>query len=159
MRDVVVGRPAVVLRIVDVGQRHIAVVVGIEVDGLAVGIRVQHREVVREPALELDQQGVVVERAFALHLANRPKCRRNPRVWTIDVRVSHPDDRRGLVRVAFVKHLPALRPDVRHLQHVVREEGPLNVEVPLTRVRVAEIDIKDGSRVASRRPTGIDPRR
>ena len=105
VRDVVVGRPAVVLRIVDVGQRHEAIVVGIEVDGLAVGVRVEHREIVRESPLELHEQRVVVERAPGLHLTDRAKGRRERGIGSIDVRVGHPDDRPRLVRVALDQHL------------------------------------------------------
>ena len=64
----------------------------------------------------------------------------------VHVRVADADDRGRLVDVDLQDHLPALRPDVRGLDHVVRAEAALDVEVPLPRVGVAEVDVEDRAR-------------
>ncbi len=59
-----------------------AVVVGVVVLRLGEGVRGQQREAVREAPLELGEQGVVVEEAATLHLADGAQRRRERRERT-----------------------------------------------------------------------------
>src|SRR5207344_3606645 len=108
-----------------IGQRDGTVVVGVQVDRLPIGVRVQEGEVVRESTLKLHEQPVVVERTFALDLADRAQGWRELYERTVHVGVGHPYDRWRLVRVSLDQHLPALRADVGDLYHVVRRQGLL----------------------------------
>ena len=119
-RDVVVGRAAVVLGIEDVRQRDRAVVVGVQVDGAAERVRVQEREVVGRPALELHQQAVILEVAGARQGADGAQRRRHRGERPVDVLIGHADARRRLVEVDLEGGILGARAGVGRLDHVVR---------------------------------------
>ena len=157
--DVVVRGTAVVGGVVDVRQGHAAVVVGVEVHGLAVGVRVQEREPVREPPLELHQQRVVVQEARAAdlaHVAEQPGRRAMKGRLTSALR--HAEDGRRLVRVHLDQHVASARAHVGDLDHVVPSELLLDVQVEVRGVGVAEVDVEDGAGAAGGR-TRSDRRR
>ena len=156
MRDVVVGRPAVVLGVEDVGERHRAVVVRVEIDRAAESVRVQERDVVRRAALELDQQAVVLDVAAARQRADRAQRRRDSRVRAVDVLIGDAERRARLIQVRLQRRVHGARPGVRRLHHVVRSELPLHVHVEVVRVRVAEVGEERRARRAGRRELGMN---
>ena len=104
---------------------------------------------VRQPALELDQQPVVFHVARALE---RPQCRQSgidSEKRPIDVRVRHAERGRRLIEIRLERHVPALRSGVCDLDHVVVAELALHVDVVVVRVGVTEIYVERGARLAS----------
>ena len=155
VRHVVVGRPAVVAGVVDVGERHAAVVVRDEVDRLAVGVGREQGKAVHEATLELHVQRVVVERARGLDRAHGPQGGRDLDVGSVHVRVRDADDGRSLILVGLQDELPALRSHVGNLHEVLASELLLDVQVPVHRVGVARVDPEGRPRAAFRRAVRV----
>jgi hypothetical protein len=131
------------LDVIHVDEADFSIVVRVDVDGLAPRVRVEEREVVRKPPLELEQQTVVVDVPDRLGLSQRAQRRRERRVRTDRVRIGDSGRRLWLIGIDLGHHVAALRPCVGHFHHVVRAKLPLHVQIEVVGVAVTEVDVEN----------------